>query len=79
MPSVTASVPPSSPLFPSYLRYFRAGDNMEFNDFRKLRWIWRIYGGNTSKSFSGIMIRVYYYYFPVLVKVYLRHLVFRRI
>ena len=52
---------------------------MEFNDFRKLRWIWRIYGGNTSKSFSGIMIRVYDYYFPVLVKVYLRHLVFRRI
>ena len=72
--SLTASVSPSSPVFPSYLRYFSAGQLGVFNEFLKVWWTWQIHGDCTSISLNGIVIRVYDYYSPMSLYVYLRHL-----
>ena len=70
----TVSVCPSSPVFPSYLRYFSAGNNLDLdNEFLEVLRIWRMHGDSTSRSLNGILIRVLDYYFPMLLQVCPRH------
>ena len=59
--TVTVSISPSSPVFPSSLRYVSAGNNLDFNEFLKVLWIRRIHGDSTSRSLKGIVIRVFHY------------------